>query len=226
MFKRLIILLLLVATSALSIGYATKDSVFDNAVRYKLGYRESELNDYYNRMLLAHSRIDAQVVDGATIIIGDSITQGLLYPRFVNFGISGDTTYGVLNRLDKYQSIGRAKKVILLIGVNDLERRSNDEIIANYRQILAKVPHDKLIVFSILPVTHERELKQPNMLNSRIVNINKSLAQLCNDNSVRFIDMRADFIDNQGYLKQQYTSDGLHLNTNGYKAWRTYLDKI
>lgn len=225
MIKR-IIFLLIVILLGVAVGYATKDSMVDNAVKYTLGYRDNELSDYYKRTLLAHSRIDAQVQDGASIMIGDSITQGLLYPRFINFGISGDTTYGVLNRLDKYKSIARAKNVILLIGVNDLERRSNDEIMANYRQILAKVPYDKLVVFGILPVTHERELKQPAMLNGRIVDINKSLAQLCKDNSVRFIDMRADFVDNQGYLKQQYTSDGLHLNTNGYKAWQTYLDKI
>lgn len=209
-----------------AVGYAMKDSMVDNAVKYRLGYRDNELSDYYKRTLLAHSRIDAQVQDGASIMIGDSITQGLLYPRFVNFGISSDTTYGVLSRIDKYKSIGHAKSVILLIGANDLELRSNDEIMANYRQILAKVPHDKLVVFGILPVTHERELKQPTMLNSRIVDINKSLAQLCKDNSIRFIDMRDGFIDDYGYLKQQYTTDGLHLNATGYSVWQTYLDKI
>lgn len=224
--KRILINLILgfiVATS----GYLFHDSIFDRSAKYKLNIQSQEISDYYNTMLSIQERLDEQVPNGSTIMIGDSITQGLFYPRFINFGIGSDTTYGVLNRLPKYHSIDESSKIILMIGVNDLKRRSNDEIIANYQRILDNLPSEKLVVFSILPVSQEIEFKNSRINNDRIRALNEEIKTLCNVRSIKFLDINSLFTDDKGYIDKIYhVGDGIHLNNAGYNVWINYLDKL
>ncbi|ENU62473.1 GDSL-type esterase/lipase family protein [Acinetobacter lwoffii] len=226
MFKKTIVYAL-ISILAGCVGYTLHDSKVDKALRYKLGISATELTPYYYELLAIQERQDLQVTPGSTIVIGDSITQGLIYPRFVNYGIGSDTTYGVLNRIEKYKSLKEAKNIILMIGVNDLKRRSDAEILQNYHKILDRLPSDKLVVFSILPVNEEMISKNPKMSNTRIKKINMELADLCNKNSVQFIDLSGYFIDENGYLDSKYhVGDGIHLNQAGYDIWVKYLDQI
>ena len=59
--------------------------------------------------------MDGLIPEGATIFIGDSITQGLatsaVSNQSVNYGIGSDTTLGVLKRLPYYNSMNSAKAV-------------------------------------------------------------------------------------------------------------------
>lgn len=208
-------------------GYALHDSKMDKALKYKLGISTNELSSYYYELLSIQERQDLQVVPGSTIMIGDSITQGLIYPRFVNYGIGSDTTYGVLNRIEKYKSLNEAKNIILMIGVNDLKRRSDVEILKNYEEIINHTPKDKLIVFSILPVGEEVESKNFRMSNTRIKNINQGIAELCRKNSIRFIDMTDSYLDKNVFLDPRlHVGDGIHLNQTGYDIWVKHLDQI
>ena len=226
MFKKTIVYAL-ISILAGCVGYTLHDSKVDKALRYKLGISATELTPYYYELLAIQERQDLQVTPGSTIVIGDSITQGLIYPRFVNYGIGSDTTYGVLNRIEKYKSLKEAKNIILMIGVNDLKRRSDAEILQNYHKILDRLPSDKLVVFSILPVNEEMISKNPKMSNTRIKKINMELVDLCNKNSVQFIDLSGYFIDENGYLDSKYhVGDGIHLNQAGYDIWVKYLDQI
>lgn len=226
MLKKGIIILLFFIVSCGG-GYFLHDSKIDKIIKYKLGLNSKELDSYYYKLLAIQERQDLQVVPGSTIMIGDSITQGLIYPRFINYGIGSDTSYGVLSRLGKYKSLTDAEKIILMIGVNDLKRRSDEEILKNYQKIIDQISNDKLVVFSILPVNEEVVSKNPKMSNTRIKKINMELADLCNKNSVQFIDLSGYFIDENGYLDSKYhVGDGIHLNQAGYDIWVKYLDQI
>src|SRR5690606_2386392 len=73
---------------------------------------------------------------GDVAMVGDSITDHgewtEMFPgeNVVNRGISGDTTGGLLQRLDTIA----AEQVFVLIGINDiLLGIDQDEIVANYR---------------------------------------------------------------------------------------------
>ena len=39
------------------------------------------------------------------------------------------------------------------------------------------------------------------------------------------IDLYAAFVDEQGLMNEAYTTDGVHLNDIGYKAWVEYVNK-
>lgn len=226
MLKKGIIILLFFIVSCGG-GYFLHDSKIDKIIKYKLGLNSKELDNYYYKLLAIQERQDLQVVPGSTIMIGDSITQGLVYPRFMNYGIGSDTTYGVINRIEKYKSLNNAKKIILMIGINDLKRRSDAEILEKYLEILDKLPSSKLIVFSVLPVNEEVVSKNPQMNNARIKKINQRIAELCSQKKVKFIDLSEFYLDENGFLDKNYhVGDGIHLNQTGYDIWVKHLDQI
>ena len=76
------------------------------------------------------------------VMLGDSLTEGIdwreLFPdvKILNRGIGGDTSAGVLNRLDEV--IGRHPKiVVLMIGANDLRMGVPvPQVAANIRSIV------------------------------------------------------------------------------------------
>ena len=76
-----------------------------------------------------------------TMMLGDSITDEGLWDELLNNdtiqnrGISGDTTDGVLERLNPMGK--NIEKVFIMIGVNDIMRgKSVDEIYSNYLRII------------------------------------------------------------------------------------------
>jgi len=205
-------------------------SDFIDRVEHKLGIHQAvaspEITDHFHRMLRYHRRMDGNVPERAVIFIGDSITQGLcvsaVTPLSVNYGIGSDTTFGVLQRLPDYKSIERASAVVLAIGINDIRRRSNDEIIENYRTIIGQIPKTTPIVLSaMLPLDEESRDEWQGRNQSRIRDLNSSIENLATaDNRLFFVDAGPLLVDASGNLADKYhDGDGVHLNSEGNTIW-------
>jgi lysophospholipase L1-like esterase len=140
----------------------------------------------------------------------------------VNYGIGSDTTLGVLKRLPDYRSIDRASVVLLAIGINDMKRRSNDEILENYRLIIEKIPKTTPIVFSaVLPLDEESREERQGRNQDRIKLLNSSIQKLANTSSrVFFVDAGSLLVDASGNLADKFhDGDGVHLNSKGNEIW-------
>jgi hypothetical protein len=100
----------------------------------------------------------------AVVLLGDSITQGWgdrpgkLFPdvKIANRGISGDTTRGILIRLQEDVLSLNPSAIVLLIGTNDLEEGADPETItANLKLILAKLkehnPKMPIVLCQVFP---------------------------------------------------------------------------
>ena len=79
------------------------------------------------------------------IFLGNSITAGTDWMELMgrkdvrNRGISGDITFGVLERLDEVTE-GKPSKVFILIGINDISRNIPDSlIVCNYQKIICRI---------------------------------------------------------------------------------------
>ena len=199
-------------------------------VAVKLGFEieSPELTHLYHTMVSLHRRIDRNIPNNSVIFIGDSITQGLavsaVAPFSVNYGIGNDTTFGVLKRLHVYRSIPYSKALILAIGVNDINRRNNEDIISNYREIIDAIPvKTPVLISAILPV-NEKARKQPGF-NGRIFSLNREL-EILSDKSknLHFLDISSQLIDTSSNLSALYhIGDGIHLNEAGYRVWISNL---
>lgn len=173
-----------------------------------------------------------------TILLGDSLS--LWFPadllphdrNWLNQGISGETTAGLLRRLELFDST-RPEVIFLMIGINDLIRGESDRtILANQRQIIQYLqrvhPNAKIIVQSILPhsdtsATWESKDKLLAIPNDRIRQLNQQLQQIATAEGAKYLNLHPLFINNQGNLRPELSTDGLHLNPQGYLVWRSAL---
>jgi beta-glucosidase len=66
---------------------------------------------------------------------------------------------------------------------------------------------------------------QPSELNRvRIVQINQELAKLNGKQNITFMDIGSKFLDTNGALLPDVTTDSLHPNEKGYTLWAEAID--
>ena len=161
------------------------------------------------------------------LFIGDSLTEWFELKKYfpevkiINEGIAGDTSYGVLERLEGILDI-TADKIFLMIGINDVFNGfQKDDIIENQEliieQILTHINGTELIVQSLLPV-NEAMLGSPGYLNKVIRYINKELKAHCDARKLTYLDLYPAFLEGHE-MKREYTTDGGHLSPAGYSLW-------
>ena len=162
-----------------------------------------------------------------TMMLGDSITDEGLWDELLNSdkvqnrGISGDTTSGVLDRLNSISS--NIQQVFIMIGVNDIMRgKEVDEIYANYLKII-KTFKDKNIKVYIQSTLYIGETRKANF-NPKVEELNKRLEKYANENKITFINLNPIFAPNK-VLKKEFTADDLHLNGSAYKLWVQEIKK-
>jgi lysophospholipase L1-like esterase len=166
------------------------------------------------------------------IFLGDSLTDLCEWEelfknnKIKNRGICGDTTEGILNRIDNIIE-AKPQKLFILIGINDLNQgRKVEDVLNTYRNILRtlqeQIPKTQVFIQSVLPVNND---KFPNNgVNERIIKVNTELKDLAKEFSFHYIDLFSCFLDSQNQLDAQYTSDGIHLNGKGYLIWQKIIE--
>ena len=162
-----------------------------------------------------------------TMMLGDSITDEGLWDELLNSdkvqnrGISGDTTSGVLDRLNSISS--NIQQVFIMIGVNDIMRgKEVDEIYANYLKII-KTFKDKNIKVYIQSTLYIGETRKADF-NPKVEELNKRLEKYASENKITFINLNPIFAPNK-VLKKEFTFDDLHLNGTAYKLWTQEIKK-
>jgi len=231
MTKKSIILTYVIGIHLL-LGVVLLESDFIKRVERKVGITHplAEPSKFYRQMLCYHTRMDGNVPDRSVIFIGDSITQGLavnaVVTPSVNYGIGGDTTAGVLQRLSIYQSIKKAKAVVIAIGINDIWYLSNDEIFYNFKAISMSLPRSIPVIFSaILPIDEGTYPKWQGMNQNRITKLNYKLESFIKKSNNRFfVNASQQLVDrNRNLANQFHIGDGLHLNAKGNAIWISIL---
>jgi len=182
------------------------------------------------------------VVEPDILFIGDSIVE--YYPlqelfgtskTIVNRGIRGYQTGLLLENLDAHLYGGVVDKIVLLIGTNDIGKDVPvNEALNNLEAIIQTIARDypltEMKLLSILPVNEGEEYKQTVYIrtNEKIQKWNQAYKELASAYmQVEFAPVFDSLIDQEGQLKKDYTTDGLHLSVTGYqvltKALKDYL---
>jgi lysophospholipase L1-like esterase len=171
----------------------------------------------------------------AVVFLGDSITQGwrgrlgAAFPgvKVANRGISGDTTRGVLLRLEEDVLALHPAAVVLLIGTNDLEEGATPEIVAgNLKLIVAALErHDRrlpIVLCEVFPssATKKRPADAIKALNGLY------RAAVKNDPQVTYLETWPLFADPKGDASPGEFPDLLHPNEKGYARWAAALRPV
>jgi lysophospholipase L1-like esterase len=195
---------------------------------------------YYQNKCNSYLVQNTNLSKGQIVFIGDSITD--LYPldnyyvdldlATYNRGIGGDTTSGVLNRLEVSLFDIKPSKIVLMIGTNDINGNvQTPKILANYNEILTKIkrelPDTQIYCVSIIPQNLALETYsniKVEETTKTILEINAQLKQMTeNEANVTYIDLFPLLADDNNMLIEEYSDDGLHLNAAGFEVWTNLL---
>jgi lysophospholipase L1-like esterase len=172
--------------------------------------------------------------DGAVVFLGDSITQGWNslkqdFPdmKVANRGIGGDTTRGVLYRLDADVLALKPRAIVLLIGTNDLGNGADPADVAdNIEAILTAIrnydPNMPVIVCKVMPrgTLEQHYAGKIEKLNDLVESFVKTHSNFYE------CDTWNIFADQDGYSTKDIFPDLLHPNAIGYAKMTAALKPI
>jgi lysophospholipase L1-like esterase len=165
---------------------------------------------------------------GAVVFFGDSITEhwdtAKAFPslKTANRGIAGDTTRGMLYRLQEDVIDLQPRLIVYLGGINDLsmpEYGGTPEVIAaNVKSILtalqAKLPQTPVIVCEIMPGK-----------SSQIIAANAAVDEvLLGFPNAHRLKIYSLFLNPDGKQNASLFKDGTHPNDTGYAIWQSALE--
>jgi lysophospholipase L1-like esterase len=192
--------------------------------------------DWFQKVWLERRSAWAQRVaqdQNAVVFLGDSITQGWgdtmggSFPgmKVANRGISGDTTRGVLIRLQEDVLALHPSAVVLLIGTNDLEENAGpDTIAANLKLILAALKQGKMPIILCQVFPSSATKKRPP---DKIKKLNQLYAAAVKgDPQITLIETWTLFAGPHGDADLAEFPDLLHPNQTGYARWAAALRPI
>lgn len=172
---------------------------------------------------------------GALVFFGDSITQGwgddfrgeFGTSKLANRGISGDTTRGMLLRLQEDVLSLNPKGIVMLMGTNDLEEKAEPDVIADNVALIIKKIHQQnsttpIVLCLVFPAS-ESKARPAN----KIREINRLLEEKAKGNShVTVLDTWTLFANEKGDAKPEEFPDLLHPNAIGYRKWANVLRPV
>jgi lysophospholipase L1-like esterase len=190
-------------------------------------------NTWMQRRTLFAKNFDAN--KGALVFLGDSITQGWgedFTKRFpgvhiANRGIGGDTTLGILLRLERDVLALNPSGIVLLIGTNDLSDGARADIITGNVKILlerikGRFPAIPIVLCEVFPSSPKMQ-RDPVFIKE----LNSSLRALVKgDPQIRVLDTWTLFAGPDENAKLEEMPDLLHLNDAGYAKWTAALRPV
>ena len=159
------------------------------------------------------------------VMFGDSITEWAPWAdifrdvSMVNRGLAGDTTTGMLRRIDTTLNV-KPKLVCFMAGINDLAQGYDVEhIYQNYIDMLKVWQENdiRILVQSTLYVGSKLQ-----GLNPTVELLNSKISEYCSQQGIAFLDVNSVLSPNQ-LLSNEYSCDDLHLNAKAYQVWAEVL---
>jgi lysophospholipase L1-like esterase len=171
-----------------------------------------------------HFKLYPKKVDN--LLVGDSLVA--YYKPTIDIhkqGIAGDTTEGLLKRLDAIH-LWEPKRVFIHIGTNDIvfTNDENEVIVNRILEIIKALKNYQVYVILPLPIDADYfEIKDQPRTNLRVFELKESIKKRIPFHQQ--IDMYDAFLC-KDVLCKAYHKDGLHLNPLGYDIYEQFLNEI
>lgn len=184
------------------------------------------------------------VFEGA-LFIGDSRTEGLkMYSGIDNadfFCAKSMTIDKVVDgkkvnvdgqNMSVYDMLASKQysRVYICLGINELGWVSIDEFLNEYESLINQIKSSQegaeIYVELLFPVGERKSNSDKTVNNSQIYWYNTNLVQLAEKNNVKYLNPDKPLINENGALKDEATSDGVHINREYCRIWAEYLAQI
>ena len=180
-----------------------------------------------------------------TVLIGDSRTEGLvLYSglsnitgfRYKGLNVSSlDSDYcitipGYGGKYTCYQAISMTSydNYYCMFGINELGWYSLDVFIEDFNALIDYIklanPNATVYVEGVIPVCRSKEAEGGVFTKDRVEEFNALILDMCKErNDVIFLDVGAAVRDEEGYLPEEGSPDGIHCNADYCKRVLQYI---
>lgn len=194
------------------------------------------LAGWFNQKHQDNLKVAGQGGDIDVLFMGDSITDFWRNPegayagkpvmdkyfgdlKIFNFGIAGDTTQGVLYRLQNGEGQGFSPKAIMLmIGTNNTMQNNAAEIAEGIGAVVLALEKDfpkaKILLLAVFPRS-----TPDDPVRATLAEINNKISKLHDGKKVFYMDIGNKFLDKNGFISADIMSDALHPTTKGYEIW-------
>ncbi|MHB9056873.1 MAG: SGNH/GDSL hydrolase family protein [Paludibacteraceae bacterium] len=186
------------------------------------------------------SLVISKAMEGRVVFMGNSITEGWIntHPdffknnRYINRGISGQTTPQMLVRFRQDVISLKPKVVVILAGTNDIAGNTGpstlEMIIDNLASMaeLAKANGIQPILCSVLPA-YDYPWKKGMEPDIKIPKLNKLIKAYAAKKGFTYVDYFSPMADERNGMIAAYTYDGVHCTSAGYEVMeKIVLPKI
>jgi lysophospholipase L1-like esterase len=122
-----------------------------------------------------------------------------------------------------------AKKVYIMLGINDIAPYGVDDSVKNMAKLLenikAKSPNAMIFVQSSTPMIKTMQMTSLN--NPNLAAYDLALSKMCKEKGYNYIDVASAMRDSEGNLPLEYCSDpdvlGMHFTDKACEIWINYL---
>ena len=129
---------------------------------------------------------------------------------------------------DSIAKIG-AKKVYIMLGMNDIAQVDYDTALENAKKVIgdikAKSPKAKIYIESVTPMVESAQYDALN--NEKIRGWNRIMKSFAEENGYYYLDIYSVVADEDGNLREEYCGDpdgmGMHFLMNADEKWEEYL---
>ena len=171
------------------------------------------------------------------VFIGDSITEFwqrydsvfFTQNKYINRGISSQTTSQIQERFQNDVIDLEPKYVIILAGINDIAENNGpisiEEIMNNIVSMVEKALKNNIevVLCSILPASDFYWNPKIKPIE-KIKQLNVFIEAYCLIEKIKFVDYYTPMVDENFGLDKKFTDDGVHPNLNGYLKMKTILE--
>jgi len=186
-------------------------------------------DSYWDTCVKRYEQENKIFLKNQIVFVGDSITDGYdiesyysaLSLKCYNRGIGGDISLGVKKRFKVSVLDLEPSKLVVLIGINDLNSGVKpNTILANYEyffdELSSKLPSCKVFVQSVYPINYLTHAMPATA--QQIIDFNAQLKTLAESRGHSYINVFDSLKDENNLLKTEFADDGLHPNAAGYQV--------
>lgn len=188
-------------------------------------------------LLISCKKDKIEIKEYSLVMMGDSRTYRTdwnetfgIENEIINVGFDSKKTGDVLccqlpTALENPNSI-----VVLMVGFNDCDNEPyNLNTSLNNIKVICENLRDNNIEFIIqtnfsCTINYNQTIGN-NLTADRVEELNDSIFELCIQNNYNLLDNRNSIMVDGIYLKDEYTTDGIHFNKQGYQIWSEALLK-
>ena len=181
--------------------------------------------------------------DSTVAFIGDSRTQGfIMYNGLKNvqdysyIGLMVDTVMtkefvktsnGNKTTLLQDMANKNIKKVYIMLGVNELGWSYPQVFKAKYKELISEIrkvkPNCQIYVQSIIPMTKSKSDSDKIYNNKNVAKFNQLIQEVAEEEDVTYLDVKSVLVNKDGYLPEEASTDGVHVDKEYCQKWLKYL---